>query len=276
MRRPRVVVYVTREHPLTGADQLLIFEHPELPGLHCPAGGIEAGETPEQAAAREVQEETGLKGIAIVRKVGYAEQPGRLEPRFLHESQFLHAEPTVETPEEWEHEGVAVRWEPVRADLPLWPPHRAFLDALVRKRVVAYVTREHGGCNELLVFDHRGMPEVPTQVPAGRIDAHETLEEGVLREVEEETGLTDVRIAAELADADEFTQLFGPSAHRSWAFHAVAKAGGPDKWEHSVSGTGMDAGLVFLCRWVPLDACPPLWGKADPLVEKLRRSITKP
>ena len=60
---------------------------------------------------------------------------------------------------------------------------------------------------------------------------------------------------------------------RSQAFHAVADAGGPSEWEHQVTGTGMDAGLVFVCRWVPLDDAPPLWGKADPLVERLRRSI---
>jgi hypothetical protein len=35
----------------------------------------------------------------------------------------------------------------------------------------------------------------------------------------------------------------------------------------------MDAGLVFVCRWVPLDEAPPLWGKPDPLVERLRMSI---
>jgi hypothetical protein len=40
-----------------------------------------------------------------------------------------------------------------------------------------------------------------------------------------------------------------------------------------VSGGGMDSGFVFACRWVPLDDCPPLWGKPDPLVERLRRSI---
>jgi len=43
-----------------------------------------------------------------------------------------------------------------------------------------------------------------------------------------------------------------------------------------VTGTGMDSGLVYLCRWVPLDDCPPLWGDVDPLVERLRVSITEP
>jgi hypothetical protein len=57
--------------------------------------------------------------------------------------------------------------------------------------------------------------------------------------------------------------------------YAVADGSGPQAWNHDVTGTGMDASLVYACRWVPLDDCPPLWGKADPLVEKLRRSITE-
>jgi 8-oxo-dGTP pyrophosphatase MutT (NUDIX family) len=157
----------------------------------------------------------------------------------------------------------------VRADLKLWGRRGDFVHALVRKRVVAYVTRER----ELLVFDHKGMPGVPTQVPAGRVDAHEDLETGLLREVEEETGVTEIRVVRELAGADEFEHLYGADAHRSHAFHAVTEPGGPDEWEHTVSGTGMDAGLIYACRWVALDDCPPLWGDVDPLVERLRLSI---
>jgi ADP-ribose pyrophosphatase YjhB (NUDIX family) len=120
------------------------------------------------------------------------------------------------------------------------------------------------------------MPEVPTQVPAGRVDAHEDLEEGLRREVEEETGLTEIVIVRTLADGKEFERLFGTGAHESHAFHAVAAPGGPDSWEHAVTGTGMDSGLVYVCRWVPLDERPPLWGDADPLAERLRVSITDP
>lgn len=225
---------------------------------------VEGGElrVPEgDDATAAVQEQAGIDEVEIVRELA----PG-----------FVHVRAKSELPERWQHHGRPVRWEPVRADAPLAGRQVAHVHALVRKRVVAYVTRERDGVHELLVFDHEGMPDVPTQVPAGRIDAHESLEEGVLREVEEETGLTGIRIAGELADADEFERLFGPGAHRSWAFHALADAAGPDRWEHLVSGTGMDSGLVFLCRWVPLDDCPPLWGERDPLVEQLKRSISHP
>jgi ADP-ribose pyrophosphatase YjhB (NUDIX family) len=233
-----------------------------------PGGGVEEGESVQETAVREVNEETGLD-VVYVRTLGTIEG-----------SHYVQATPAGPTRETWRHrrpesDVVICRWLPVTADAEVWGLRGTFLHALVRKRVVAYVTRERGGRTELLVFDEEDAPDVPTQVPAGRIDSHESLEEGLHREVEEETGLTGIRLVAELADPRKFEQLYGPGAHESHAFHAVAEAGGPDNWEHHVTGTGMDAGFVFLCRWVPLDDCPPLWGEADPLVEELRRSITR-
>ena len=222
-------------------------------------GGIEEGESIAETAVREVEEEAGVD-VRFVREVGVAENPI---------GHYVQVVPTGPLPETWEHDGRAFRWVPVRADLQLWGQRGDFVHALVRQRVVGYVTRGR----DLLVFDHKGMPEVPTQVPAGRVDGHENLEEGLRREVEEETGVSEIEVVSTLADAEEFERLYGPGAHESHAFHAVAESGGPDAWEHPVTGTGMDSGLIFLCRWVPLDECPPLWGDADPLVERLRVSM---
>ena len=193
-------------------------------------------------------------------------------PGLRDENHFLQATPAGPTPAEWDHEVEGdvfrCRWVPLTADTRVYGKHGAFIHALIRKRVVAYVTRGR----ELLVFDHRDEPGVPTQVPAGRVDHGESLEEGVLREVEEETGVA-VTVVHELAGPEESAQLYGPGVHESYVFHAVAEPGGPDSWEHHVRGSGVDAGFVFRCRWVPLDDCPPLWGNADPFVERLRRSI---
>lgn len=260
---------MTREHPVTGADEFLVFDFPGYPEVSAvvPGGGIEEGETVEETAVREVSEETGLD-VVFVRRVGEIEG-----------AHYVQAAPTGPTPETWEHhrpEGdvVSCRWLPVRADAEVWGLRGAFVHALVRPRVSVYVTRERDGRVELLVFDHQGMPEVPTQVPAGRVDAHESLEEGALREVEEETGLR-VNLVGVLAGPEEHTAAHGPGAHETTAFHARAAADGAAAWAHPVTGTGMDVGLVYECGWVPIDECPPLWGKPDPLVEKLRRSITR-
>lgn len=51
-----------------------------------------------------------------------------------------------------------------------------------RIRVAAYVIR-HRAAPELLVFDHVGMPQAPTQVPSGGVQPGEDLEQAVVREV---------------------------------------------------------------------------------------------
>lgn len=251
-----------REHPVTGADELLVFDFPGAPEFSAvvPGGGIEQGETVEETAIREVLEETGIEA-RFVREVGVAEDPP---------GHYVQLVPTERLPDTWKHQRedgpVLCRWVPVSAELDLWGLRGDFVYALVRKRVVGYVTRGR----ELLVFQHGGT----TQLPAGRVDYDETLEDGLVREVEEETGVAGVRIVGELADAAEFTRLFGPGAHESHAFHAVTDAQTPETWTHHITGSGMDSGISVICRWVQLDERPPIWGKPDPLVDRLRLSIT--
>ena len=135
----------------------------------------------------------------------------------------------------------------------------------MRQRVLAYVTRERYGRTELLVFEHRGEPEAGTQVPAGRIDAGETLEEGLLRELHEEAGLDRVRIVRELPVLGAWAEA---SRYENHAFEVRAEAA-PDSWEHVVHGNGDDAGLVFVYRWVGVDSELTLWD-GDPTYTQLR------
>ena len=56
----------------------------------------------------------------------------------------------------------------------------------VKYKVFAYITNRQW----LLLFTHLNAPEAGIQVPAGTIEAGESPEEAVLREVFEETGLS--------------------------------------------------------------------------------------
>jgi 8-oxo-dGTP pyrophosphatase MutT (NUDIX family) len=130
-----------------------------------------------------------------------------------------------------------------------------------RARVLAYVTRERNGRTELLVFDHRDHPEAGTQVPAGRLDAGESLEQGLLRELHEEAGIEDARIVRELPVRGEWV------ARSPYDDHAF-EVRGPDvsladTWEHVVHGDGDDAGLVFCYRWVAVEPGLQLWNGLD-------------
>lgn len=95
----KVVAYVVHE------GRLLVFSHDAFPlvevGVQVPAGTIECGETPEQAAVREVAEETGLRA-RVVRALGvenYDVRPSRPE---VHERHFFHLESGTRTlPERW-------------------------------------------------------------------------------------------------------------------------------------------------------------------------------
>jgi 8-oxo-dGTP diphosphatase len=148
----------------------------------------------------------------------------------------------------------------------LWGVNRgAFVHALIRRRVVAYVTRERDGRTELLTIAVEQRPDLGIEVPAGRLDHGETLEEGLRRELAEETGLIRVRIVRELAGFEAAYQTFC----ENHAFHVVVEEETPDSWEHEVHGDGVDAGMVHLCRWVPLSSELQLWNGRDPMLAKL-------
>lgn len=256
--RPPVVVYVTREHPQTAVDQLLVFDGPGVERV-VPGGGIEPGETVAEAARREVLEETGIE-VGVLREVGT-----------VAGSTFVQAAPVAPVADEWEHrktpgdEVVRCRWLRVRADLRVWGERGALIPALVRRRVVAYVTRERAGHIELLTIEHEKYPEDGIQVPAGRLDHGESLEDGLRRELAEETGLTGLRVVGELPDFRAEYENF----NENHAFQLVVEEETPDTWKHLVSGEGADAGLVYICRWLPLSPDLRLWNAADPMLRHL-------
>ena len=50
--------------------ELLAFDSLEEPGLEVPKGSVQPGETPAQTAVREVEEESGLIGLTLIKELG--------------------------------------------------------------------------------------------------------------------------------------------------------------------------------------------------------------
>jgi len=122
----------------------------------------------------------------------------------------------------------------------------------IKNKVVAYITRITHGQKEILVFDHeKQWSEAGTQVPAGTVDPEESLHEALLREIAEETGISELQI---LAKIDEY--IFYRTPHQEFnhrhIFELTSQEPLPDRWEHQVTGHGIDDGMKFYFYWMPL------------------------
>jgi ADP-ribose pyrophosphatase YjhB (NUDIX family) len=140
-------------------------------------------------------------------------------------------------------------------------------------RVVAYIT--WGG--RLLVFRHVDLPEAGIQVPAGRPEEGEGLEEAVLREAFEETGLEGLRLVSHLGTRMlDFTDRGGGIERRHF-YHLEYGGEAPKTWTHNEENPsdGSPAPVVFELYWVDLDKKSRLdWGHGD-LLDELRRTMLR-
>lgn len=138
----RVVCYVTRS--TERGDELLVFEHvdddPADPsGVQVPAGSMLPFESVQDAALREVEEETGLRGLTYVDQVGAVElglddEGGPSMTNFVRLTAPADGEPA------WEHVvtgdgedagmGFSCRWEAIPLSSELAGGQSAFVDRL--------------------------------------------------------------------------------------------------------------------------------------------------
>ncbi len=93
----KVTAFILR--PAKGRKvEVLIFRHPNA-GLQVPAGTVEPGEAPETAVLREVQEETGLTEIRLVKKLGMEKMELPAGSAYLKQNLRLLSQPSPTAPE---------------------------------------------------------------------------------------------------------------------------------------------------------------------------------
>ena len=119
-----------------------------------------------------------------------------------------------------------------------------------RKRVVVYGLLNCPDGPQLLVFEHRDIPDAGVQVPAGGIEADESVEDAARRELREETGV----VAASVTVIGQVREMHPNGYWCENTYVYVALIGThPSVWEHTVSAGDADAGLVFTCYFLPLN-----------------------
>ena len=88
-----------------------------------------------------------------------------------------------------------------------------------RQRAFSYSTNH----SRLLVFTHTDFPEAGIQVPAGTVEHKEEPAAAVLREAEEETGLTDLTLIRCLGTLEHDMAEYGtPEIQEAWFCHLRA------------------------------------------------------
>jgi len=118
-----------------------------------------------------------------------------------------------------------------------------------KQKVQCYITREHAGSLQVLVFEHIDYPDAGVQVPAGSIEPDETPEEAALREAWEESGIPELRVKSYIGKFHWWYANRGED-HERHVFHLITPQTLPDRWEHTVSAGTEDKGLHFTFFWL--------------------------
>ena len=138
----------------------------------------------------------------------------------------------------------------------------------VKRKALAYVTRG----NELLVFRHRDFPEAGLQVPAGTIEDGEDSEQAVLRELWEESGLTEVRLVGLVGRYQYKPTPDAGEVHDRYVFHLELSGPAEESWLHyEMEPSDGGPPIAFEFFWIELsDPGLQLAGGQGDMLHRLR------
>jgi 8-oxo-dGTP pyrophosphatase MutT (NUDIX family) len=225
-----------------------------------PGGGIEEGESPEQAVRRELHEELGIQ-LTVVEELGEIDHVWFWNGREIHERVWLFSANSSdddrlnrgETPDLVEANGQQAKtfWRPNQETTTGLPPlcPSSVLDVLARKngnlmvpnKACPIVFRD-ASFARILVFRH---PLAGIQLVKGTIEPGENPAGACLRELCEESGICDARVDRNLGVWETGFE------NQVWSLHlCLTPSELPESWVHR---TQDDNGLDLTFYWHSVD-----------------------
>lgn len=134
----------------------------------------------------------------------------------------------------------------------------------IKRKVLAYITREQESNSEILVFKHKDYPNAGWQVPGGTIESDELIIDALYREIEEETGIPreDLELKGKVNKTNHYPE-HSDTIHERTIFQLSYTGNHSKEWEHCVEGDGKDEGLIFCHRFIPIKELPELAANQD-------------
>ncbi len=121
---------------------------------------------------------------------------------------------------------------------------------LVVKVIGFIIQPNESGAYDILGF--LSVPGVPYRLVGGNVDRGENLEEALVREIVEESGLKDLTIVRKLGIQKYYKEYIDANVERH-DYLLTPNRTLPESWEHTVTGGGGDDGIVFRFKWLNRD-----------------------
>ncbi|KAA3605249.1 MAG: NUDIX domain-containing protein [Calditrichaeota bacterium] len=118
-------------------------------------------------------------------------------------------------------------------------------------KVCPCILKEEKGKWFILAFKH---PIAGNQIPKGTVEPNEEIEKATLRELKEESGISEARIENFIGKFDRVVENEdGNLEHHEWhLFDVRAENNLPKNWNHNAEGSSEENGLVFHFFWQEL------------------------